>query len=129
VVITDTRGNWAAPWIISVARASIMEVYPNHTFQPNALVRRSDLAQAASRVLTMIAASNPRLAASLRSARGKFPDVPPGHLVYSAASIAVQSGVMTVASDGAFQLSRPVTGAEAIAAIARLEELAGRKPR
>lgn len=129
VVITDTRGNWAAPWIISVARASIMEVYPNHTFQPNALVRRSDLAQAASRVLTMIAASNPRVAASLRSARGKFPDVPPGHLVYSAASIAVQAGVMTVASDGAFQLSRPVTGAEAIAAIARLEELAGRKPR
>ena len=28
VVITDTRGNWAAPWILAVARAGVMEVYP-----------------------------------------------------------------------------------------------------
>ena len=34
------RGNWAAPWIMAVARAGLMEVYPNHTFQPNAIVRR-----------------------------------------------------------------------------------------
>jgi hypothetical protein len=43
-VITDTRGNWAAPWIIPVARAGFMEVYSNHTFQPSATVRRGDLA-------------------------------------------------------------------------------------
>ena len=129
VVITDTRSNWAAPWILSVTRAGIMEVYPNHTFQPNAVVRRSDLAQAASRTLTLISAANPALAATLRSARGKFPDVPPGHLNYQAASIAVQSGVMAVNADGTFQLPRPVTGAEALAAVNRLEELSGRKPR
>jgi len=128
-LITDTRSSWAAPWILSVTRAGIMEVYPNHAFQPNAVVRRADLAQAVSRALTLIAAGNPRLAASLRTARGKFPDVPPGHLNYSAASIAVQSGAMSVTSDGTFQLSRPITGAEAIAAMNRLEELAGHKPR
>ena len=27
VVITDMRGNWAAPWILAVARAGVMEVY------------------------------------------------------------------------------------------------------
>ncbi len=127
VVITDTRSNWAGPWILSVSRAGIMEVYPNHTFQPNALVRRADLAQAAARALTLIAATNTHLAASMRNARGKFPDVPPGHLSYSAASVAVQSGVMSITSDGTFQLPRPVTGEEAIAAVNRLEELAGRK--
>jgi tetratricopeptide (TPR) repeat protein len=128
-LITDTRSSWAAPWILSVTRAGIMEVYPNHSFQPNATVRRVDLAQAVSRALTLIAADNPRLAASLRNARGKFTDVPPGHLNYPAASIAVQSGAMAITSDGTFQLSRPVTGAEAIGAVNRLEELAGRKPR
>src|SRR6185369_6922511 len=74
VVMTDTRGSWAAPWILTVARAGLMEVYPNHTFQPGAFVRRADLAFAASQALTLIAASNPRVASSLRSARGKFPD-------------------------------------------------------
>jgi tetratricopeptide (TPR) repeat protein len=129
IVITDTRSSWAAPWILSVARAGIMEVYPNHTFQPNAIVRRADLAQAVSRAVSLIAAGNPRLAASLRNARGKFADVPPGHLSYPAASIAVQSGAMSVTNDGLFQLSRPITGAEAFAAVTRLEELSGRKPR
>ena len=40
VVITDTRGSWATPWIMAVTRAGVMEVYPNHTFQPSAVVRR-----------------------------------------------------------------------------------------
>jgi tetratricopeptide (TPR) repeat protein len=129
VVITDTRSSWAAPWILSVTRAGLMEVYPNHTFQPSAFVRRSDLAVAASQALTLIAASNPKVASSLRSARGKFPDVPPTHLRYNAASIAVQSGVMSVTGDGTFELSRPITGAEAIAAVNRLEELGGLRRR
>jgi tetratricopeptide (TPR) repeat protein len=129
VVITDMRGNWAAPWIMAVARAGLMEVYPNHTFQPNTIVRRDDLAQAASRALALLAASNPKVATSIRNARGRFPDVPQGHLSYQAASVAVESGVMTATADGTFQLSRPVSGAEALAAIAKLEELSGRKPR
>src|SRR5262249_56405535 len=35
VVITDTRSTWAAPWIMTVTQAGVMEVYPNHTFQPS----------------------------------------------------------------------------------------------
>jgi tetratricopeptide (TPR) repeat protein len=129
VVITDMRGNWAAPWILGAARAGLMEVYPNHTFQPNAAVRRGDLAQAASKALSLIAAGNPRVAATLRNARGRFPDVPEGHLSYRAVAAAVAAGVMTVTPDGTFQLARPVTGSEALAAIGKLEELAGRRRR
>jgi tetratricopeptide (TPR) repeat protein len=129
VVLTDTRGNWAASWILSVSRAGIMDAYPNHTFQPNALVRRGDLAQAASRGLALIAAGNPALAASWRNARGRFTDLPQGHLSYSAASVAVASGVMTTLRDGTFQLGRPITGSEAIDAIRKLEELSGRTTR
>ena len=42
-----------------------MEVYPNHTFQPDAVVRRADLARAVSRVLELVAQRNPQLAAAL----------------------------------------------------------------
>ena len=68
VVITDTRANWASPWILSVARAGVMEVYANHTFQPAAPVRRADLARAASRVLALVADETPALAARWRDA-------------------------------------------------------------
>jgi len=124
-VITDTRGSWAVPWIMSVTRAGVMEVYPNHTFQPAAVVRRGDLADAASRVLSLIAAEKPALAQSWRSAKRQFADVPPAHLSYPAASAAVEAGVMEPLADGSFQLSRLVTGAEAMAAVKKLEDLAG----
>jgi tetratricopeptide (TPR) repeat protein len=123
IVMTDTRGHWAAPWILSTVRAGLMEVYPNHTFQPHSPVRRSDLALAASRALGLIAAEKPRLAVSWRNARRKFPDVSPGHLNYPAANLAVESGVMTTLEDGSFQLSRLVTGAEAVAAVRALQDL------
>ena len=124
VVITDARGSWAVPWIMSVTRAGVMEVYPNHTFQPAAVVRRSDLAEAASRVLSMIATEKPALGASWRASRRQFADVPPAHLGYPAASVAVEAGVMEPLADGSFQLSRLVSGAEAVAAVKKLEELA-----
>ena len=128
VVITDTRGSWAAPYILSVARAGVMEVYPNHTFQPEAIVRRADLAQAASKVLEIIAARDPQRAAAWGS-RGqrKFTDIGPRHLSYSAVSLAVDAGVMTTLEDGSFRLTQPASGAEAVAAVARLQELGGAK--
>lgn len=124
VVFTDSRGHWAAPWIISVTRAGVMEVYANHTFQPFAIVRRGDLAEAASNILTLIAAERPRLGESWRRARRRFPDVSPAHLSYPAASLAVEAGVLTTAGDGSFDLTRPVSGAEAVAAVRKLEDLA-----
>jgi S-layer homology domain len=126
VVITDARRSWASPYILSVARAGIMEVYPNHTFQPDQIVRRADLAAAASSVLELIASRSPVLGATWRNARRKFPDVGPRHLGYPAVSLAVEAGVMTTLEDGSFQMARPVTGAEAVAAVDKLQELGGR---
>ena len=123
-VVTDTRGNWAAPWILAVTRAGVMEPFPNHTFQPNALVKRGDLAQAASRVLTLIAADKPKLAARWRDPRPKFADVSTAHLSYPAAARSVSAGVMAPLEGDTFQLIRPVTGSEALDTVSRLEALA-----
>ena len=125
-VMTDVRGNWAAPWILTVTRARVMEPFSNHTFQPGATVRRVDLAQAVSRVLSLIAVEKPRLAARWRDSRPKFSDLAPGHLQYPAAARAVSSGVMTTAEGDAFQLSRPVTGAETADVVGRLAALSRR---
>lgn len=123
-LITDVRNSWAQPWIMSVARAGVMEPYANHAFQPRTLVRRSDLAVAAARLLARIATQDPNAAKAWESARVRFSDLAPSHLAYSAASASVAANVMQTTSDNAFQPSRPVTGAEAVDAIARLESLA-----
>ena len=124
VLTTDIRTNWAAPWIMAVTRAGVMEPFANHTFQPNATVRRADLAAAASRVLTLIGAENSRLAARWRDPRPHFSDLPPTHLSYPAAARAVSAGVMPPLEGDSFQLSRPVSGAEALDTVSKLEALA-----
>lgn len=122
-VMTDLRGHWAAPWILAVTRARIMEPFPNHTFQPGGIVRRVDLAQAVSRVLTMIGTEKPRLAVRWRDPRPRFSDVGPGHLNYPAAARAVSAGIMAPIEGDAFRLTRPVTGAEAADAVSKLAAL------
>lgn len=128
VVITDVRNSWAAPWIQSVARAGVMEAFANHTFQPYAPVRRADIAQVVSRLLTRIAPTHPAQAKNWLGAREKFSDISSGHLAYPAASAAVASGVMKVDESGAFQPSKLVTGAEAVEAMQRFAVLAGIRP-
>jgi tetratricopeptide (TPR) repeat protein len=128
-VITDIRTFWGEPWVLTVVRAGVMEPLPNHTFQPQAVVRRVEFAQVINRLLARVAAIAPARASAWRDARGRFIDLAPGHIAYPAASAAVASGVLTTAGDGAFEPSRVVTGAEAIDAITRLQALANADPR
>ena len=128
-LITDVRNHWAAPWIMTVARAGIMEPFANHAFQPRAVVRRVDLAQVVARLLARAAAMNPGQVQTWESARLKFSDLSTGHLAYPAASAAVASGVLTAGANNSFQPSRPVTGAEAIDALTKIGSLAGIRPR
>jgi tetratricopeptide (TPR) repeat protein len=124
-VMTDIRSSWAQPWILSVTRAGFMEPFANHAFQPNATVSRGDLAVVVSRVLTVIAASRPQLAAKWRNARPKFADLPGGHLRYPAVALAVAAGIMSPTAEGRFEPGRVVSGAEASSVVRRLEDLAG----
>jgi hypothetical protein len=48
----------------------------------------------------------------------------PAHLAYPAAAAAVSAGVLPLI-EGRFLVNRPVTGAEAVAAVDRLRTLAG----
>jgi hypothetical protein len=124
VVVTDTRGHWASQWIMDVARAGVMDPYPNHAFAPDAAVRRVDLARAVARVLEIVARANPAGAKIWRDARPEIADVSAANFNYPDAAAAVASGVMPLLDGGRFDLSRPVSGPEATEAIARLEALA-----
>jgi tetratricopeptide (TPR) repeat protein len=124
VVVTDIRTHWAQDWILRVVRAGVMDTQPNYTFQPGLGVRRGDLAQIVGRVADLIATTKPAVAKVWTGAKQKISDVPPGHLSYPSVSVAVASGVMPLTETGTFQLLRPVSGAEIVEVVGRLEVLA-----
>lgn len=126
VVITDVRTHWAAPWILPVAQAGVMDVFANHTFQPNSTIRRSDLAQVVSQLLSLVGEKRPNDLASWRAARPRLADVSAGYISYRAIAMSVAAGALKLDDDARFWPSRAATGEEVVAAVARVRQLAGR---
>ncbi len=120
-VMTDTRGHWAETWIHAIVNAGVMESFANHTFQPGAIVRRVDLAQAVSRLLDIVAPA--ARVAGWRATKTAFSDLSVNHLAYPAVSLAVASGALRTTPGGAFQPAAPVTGQEAVEVVDRVRAI------
>jgi Flp pilus assembly protein TadD len=116
-VAVDISGSWAKAHIIKALAFDIIGVYPNHTFQPAALVRRGDLARAVARVLDLLRWR--------RSALVAISDMTSSHLYYDAAQRAVGAGLMTLTPEGGFSPSERVSGRDAAEVIDALNRLVG----
>jgi tetratricopeptide (TPR) repeat protein len=116
-VAVDISGSWAREHIIKMLSLNIMDVYPNHTFQPGAVVRRGDLAQALGRILDL---------AQVPAGRGpQASDVSSNNVHFEAVSRTLAAGLMTLTAGGAFEEWRPVSGREAADAIEALIRVVG----
>ena len=71
----------------------------------------------------LLAATRPALRARIAD-RPDIADMDRGHLNYPDAAIAVASDVMSLVDGNRFQLTRPISGAEATQAVERLRALA-----
>ena len=124
VIITDTRNHWSNSWILAVTRARVMVVDAGYRFEPNRAVRRGELAEVVTVLLSLFAEDDPERSRAWQTARPHFNDMGAGHLRYSSASQAVSAGVLQVREGNTFQPTATVGGPEAVEAIERLEVLA-----
>jgi tetratricopeptide (TPR) repeat protein len=116
-VAVDLSGSWAREHIATVIGLGIMDVYPNHTFQPRATVRRADLARVVSRALARL---------GWRWTPGPSPsDMSPSHLDHRAVTRVVGAGLMSLGPDGRFEPRRAVTGGEMVEVVDGLATLVG----
>jgi hypothetical protein len=105
----------------------VIDPFENHTFQPDTLVRRGDLATVVSRLVALVAPVDPSLRARLVQ-RPAIADVTARHVQYDAVTTAVAAGVMPLADADRFLVTRQVTGPEAVEVIDRLRALAAAMP-
>jgi tetratricopeptide (TPR) repeat protein len=128
-LMTDIRDHWAERWILPVTRAGLMEVYQNHTFQPDTPIDRATLARVVSRMLNQLATKDDSLRQRWAAQPPPtFNDLPSTHVSYPAAALAVAAGIMQNGTDNNFEPTKPVTGSDALAVIARLEALTRGRP-
>ncbi len=119
VVASDLSRTWARPQVLRAIELGLMDVYPNHTFQPSGAVRRGELAVVAARVLDHVGwgrsnATPPR-------------DMSPSHLQYASVLRVLGAGVMQSTPAGAFEPWRIVSGAEAKAVVDGLTRLSAHR--
>jgi tetratricopeptide (TPR) repeat protein len=119
VIATDVAERWASQYILRTVGAGVLDVYPNHTFQPTAFVNRLDLATALSRALENLA---PEAYDAARGSSGgqEFADLARQNPGYDAAALSVSLGLLAPGDGGAFEPWRIVTGPEAASAVAAL---------
>jgi tetratricopeptide (TPR) repeat protein len=122
-VATDVRTHWAEPWILPVTQTGIMDIFANHTFEPSAVVRRSDLAQVAVELVTLAGSNRPADLARWLAERPEFEDVSTSHLSYRPAALAVAAGTMATHEGRRFDPTSPATGADLAGVVARVAEL------
>jgi tetratricopeptide (TPR) repeat protein len=116
-VAVDISGSWARDQIARVLALGLMDLYPNHTFQPGAVVRRVDLARAAARTLDLLhwpAGAAPAPA-----------DMSRAHLDWDVVERVLAAGLMGLSADGAFEPWRPVSGRETLDVVDAVARLSG----
>ena len=118
VINTDARNHWGNRWILAVTGARVMQVDAGYRFEPERAVRRGDLAEVVAAVLGLIGVGEPEVP------ERQFSDMRQGHLNHASAARAVSAGVLQTRAGNIFQPIAAVTGAEAVEAVSRLEELA-----
>ncbi len=118
-IVTDVSEHWASAWIADVVRAGVIDAFANHTFQPEALLRRIDLATAAGRLMRLWAPRRPDVRAAM-AAVPRMTDLGARHQSYPAAAASVAAGVLRLRPGDRFEPNGPVSGAEARDAVERL---------
>ena len=113
VIATDIGDSWARQFIREVVAARILDVYPNHTFQPEALVRRADLAVAFANAMRALAPSE----TPDRPPAVSIADVPPDNLNYPPVALSVALGLLSTDRSGQFGPQRFISGVEAMEAV------------
>ncbi len=120
VIATDISDSWAMGFIRRVLSTEIIEVFPNHTFQPKAFVKRVDLAKALSAALASIDPVGFDSARRGSTVEAVFPDLSRENINYDAAAIAVNLGLLSPGDNGEFEPQRFVSGEEGASAVAAL---------
>lgn len=111
---TDIDGHWAKNWIQDIIKAGAIDVFPDHTFRPDDKITRVNYAMFIQNVL-IAATRDQSLATKYIGTQSRFPDVNPTHYSYNAICLTVDRGIMKADTmDGAFGVSEPVSGADAL---------------
>ncbi len=113
-IIVDIAASWASKFIIKVVGNALMDVYENHTFEPNRVITKAELAETFYRLINHLKARGKKLVPQIPENKIMISDIPADNLYYYPAVQMVAYQLMELSPAKRFMPEAPVPGNEAL---------------
>ncbi len=113
-IIIDISTSWASQFILHTASLRILDVYPNHTFQPKKVITRAEMAEVLFRLVEHLKRKGHSFIQQIPPDRIQIADVSPGNYYYRPILLIVSYDIMGLSRDRTFNPDLAVSGQEAI---------------
>ena len=113
-IIIDISTSWASRFILHIASLGILDVYPNHTFQPKKVITRAEMAEILFRLIEHLKRQGYSFIQQIPPSRIQISDVSPSNYYYRPIILLISYDIMTLSQDRSFYPDQAVSGREAI---------------
>ncbi len=113
-IIIDIATSWASRFILTTTSLGLLDVYPNHTFQPKKVVTRAEMAEILLRLINKLKSKGYKFIQQIPLEKIHISDVSPDNYYYQPILFILSYNIMSLSSDKTFSPERAVTGQEAI---------------
>jgi hypothetical protein len=110
----DISTSWASKFILKAASLRLLEVYPNHAFQPKREVNREELATTLLKVIHHLEGQDHRFIPQIPPEMIQIRDISPDHYSYRTVLQILSYQIMELYPDKTFRPDLTVSGPDAI---------------
>ncbi len=113
-IIIDISTSWATEFILKTTGLGLMDIYPNHTFQPGKIVTRAQMAEILFRLVRYLREQGYNFVQQISPQNIEITDVSSNNFYYHPIVMMVSYDFMNLAGGRRFHPDRPVSGNEAM---------------
>ncbi|MCX7973358.1 MAG: S-layer homology domain-containing protein, partial [Candidatus Aminicenantes bacterium] len=113
-IIVDIATSWASRFIVQIAAAGFLDVYPDHTFRPRNIITRAEMADSLARMLNFFRQQGKKIKPLIPPEKIILPDVTSEYAYYNSIIEIMAHQLMELLPDKRFNPEGPVSGREAI---------------
>lgn len=113
-IIVDITTSWATQFILDMTSLGILDVYPNHTFQPKKIITRGELAEVLFRLINYLRKKGIRFIQQIPPEKILIDDVSPDNFYHRPILLVISYDLMSLYPDRTFRPGLPVSGIAAV---------------
>jgi tetratricopeptide (TPR) repeat protein len=113
-IIIDISTSWASKFILTTTSLGILEIYPNHTFQPQKIITRAEMTEILLRLINLLKKKDYPLLQQFPPEKIQISDVSPDNYYHNPITQIISYQIMDLDAEKAFRPEQPVSGQEAI---------------